>query len=300
MPVIQPGGGSTQTIGDVFQSRKLWAWFSSNITKYYDGQTEKGQDYAAAYGTPVGAAVGGNVVRIVHNNNSIGDVVELQDSSGAVWLYQHITAKVKVGQTIGCGGIIGTENGLPIDQYSTGPHIEVRYCPAGKWSINTDSWSEPWVNPRSIFAGLATQQAGTVDTNAGSIGSAIAAIATAVHLAPDASVPVFLSAIDVALELRNPFQVNITAAAQDFTVLGIDTGIPNPGASADAVFSGVEQVFGNIVNDASALIVRGTFLLIGVIILWMVISQVFMQGMNQVLEPVGGVQGAVKIAGALA
>src|SRR5260221_10821422 len=165
MPTIS-GGGSAQTIGDVFQAKGLWAWFASKPTNYYDGQSEKGQDYSTAFGAPVGVAVGGKIVRIVHNGNAINHVVELQDSSGAVWLYQHITSKVKVGQTLGCGGVIGTENGLPITPgLSSGPHIEVRYCPPGKWSVNTDSWVEPWVNPRSIFAALASQTAGSVDTN---------------------------------------------------------------------------------------------------------------------------------------
>src|SRR5579885_2437103 len=122
------------TIDQVFRARGLWRWYASTVTNAYNGTTEKGQDYSTTFGTPVAAPVGGVVKRIVHNNNSIGDVVEIMAADGAVWLYQHITAWVRVGQTLQCGDIVGTENGLPRDQYSTGPHIEVRYCPPGQWN----------------------------------------------------------------------------------------------------------------------------------------------------------------------
>lgn len=316
MPVANPGGagaatGSTnsgKTIGQVFQSKNLWQWFSSPVTEYFNGQTEKGQDYSTAFGTPVGVAVGGKIVRIVSNNNAINDVVELQDSSGAVWLYQHITAKVKVGDVLGCGGIIGTENGLPVDQYSTGPHIEVRYCPPGQWKITTDSWVEPWVNPKNIFASLATQPAGTVDNNSflsaiPGVGSALGGLAQKVHIAPDDNVPELFAAIDTVLELRNPFNVNLDTSNTDFTILGVDTGIPNPASDARAIFEGGQEVLTNIINDMSALIIRWIFIMIGLVIIFAIGKQYVQgnisNGINQVLEPVGGVQGAVKIAGML-
>jgi hypothetical protein len=96
--------------------------------------------------------LGGRVVRSVHNNNSIGDVVEIQAGDGSVWLYQHIRARVTPGQGVSTGDIVGTEDGLPRDQYSTGPHIEVRYCPPGRWTSSTGSWTEPWVNPAGVFS----------------------------------------------------------------------------------------------------------------------------------------------------
>jgi murein DD-endopeptidase MepM/ murein hydrolase activator NlpD len=280
----------TKTVGDVFTTKNLWLWFSSTPTQYFDGQNERGQDYSTTFGTPVGVPVGGKIVRIVHNNNAINDVVELQDSSGAVWLYQHITAKVSVGDTLGCGGVIGTENGLPIDQYSTGPHIEVRYCPAGKWSISTDSWTEPWVNPRAIFAALATQQAGLVDTGASLLPTLLNGILSKIQLAPDASVAELLYSMDVALELTNPF--NVQNVQQD-SVLGVT--FTDPVAWAGDVGMGMIQ-------DLSALIVRAAFITIGLFIIYAIgfeyVSNAMGKAVNQVLEPVGGVQGAVKLAGA--
>jgi hypothetical protein len=306
MPPSPPPGGSNsgQTIGQVFQSKGLWAWFSSPVTNYYNGQSEKGEDYSTSFGTPVGVPVGGKIVRIVSNNNAINDIVELEDSSGAVWLYQHITAKVKVGDTLGCGGIIGTENGLPVDQYSTGPHIEVRYCPPGKWSISTDSWVEPWVNPRSIFGSLVNQPAGSVDsgsflTGIPGVGTALGALAKGVHIAPDATVAEFMTGIDTALELRNPFNVTIDGGS-DFSILGVDTGIPNPASDARAVFEGAEEIFTNIVNDMAALVIRTGFIVIGIVIIYMVIGRAMTGVVNQALEPVGGIQGATRLVGAFA
>lgn len=170
-----PTGTGSQTISQVFAQKKLWAWWTQNGgrgTNMFNGSTEKGIDYSnGVFGTPIGVPVGGKVISIVHNNNSIGDIVMMQDSSGATWLYQHITASVRVGTTLGVGSVIGTQNGLPVDQYSTGTHIEVRYLPPGLYNAVTNSWNLPWVNPFGIFSSLSNQTAGTVGT--GGTGSGI-------------------------------------------------------------------------------------------------------------------------------
>jgi hypothetical protein len=151
-PTTTPGSPSAFTVDQVFSSKGLWKWYSSTVTNPFNGVSEKGQDFGTSWGAPVGIVMGGIVVRSVHNNNSIGDVVEIQAGDGSVWLYQHIRAKVTPGQGVSTGDIVGTEDGLPVDQYSTGPHIEVRYCPPGRWSSSTGSWTEPWVNPAGIFS----------------------------------------------------------------------------------------------------------------------------------------------------
>lgn len=253
------------TIAQVFASKNLWPWFSATITNYYDGSSEKGQDYSNSFGTPIGVPVGGQVMRIVHNDNSIGDVVELQDSSGAVWLYQHITASVRVGQTLQCGSVIGTENGLPVDQYSTGPHIEVRYCPTG-WNIGTDSWVEPWVNPASVFSGLGSQTAGSV-----AAGNPFTAFANAVTgangrtpitLAPDANVNITLAVLDQILQLTNPFTENMSNIQKD-SIAGVSFTDP---------VAWITQFGVNVVDDLSAALVRLFFILVGLFIFWKVIS----------------------------
>lgn len=160
-PVAVPGG-TNLSVDATFKQLGLWRWYASPITNYWNGATEKGQDYSTNFGAPVGVPVGGKVVRITHNNNSIGDIVEVMDTRGAVWLYQHINSKVSVGQSLKTGDVVGTENGLPVDQYSTGPHIEVRYARPGTWNSGIDSWNEPWTNPMSVFGAIGGQQADTI------------------------------------------------------------------------------------------------------------------------------------------
>lgn len=257
MPVL---GG--QTIAQVFADKKLWAWFDDGVTNRYNGSTEKGQDYSTSHGTPVCAPVGGTIVRIVHNNNSIGDVVELRDSSGAVWLYQHIVAKVRVGSNLLCGSIVGTEDGLPIDQYSTGPHIEVRYCPPGKWSANTDSWNEPWVNPAAIFAGVGKLPAGAVATNPlSSFISGASDSKVPVSLAPNADVSALLRALDLVFVLTDPFKFDISGM-QD-SVAGVQFTDP---------VAWTAQVAQNLVDDSAALVLRMIFLALGFFVIYKVLS----------------------------
>lgn len=282
MPYAPTSASGNATIAQIFQQKGLWQWFASKPTNYYNGQSEKGIDYSTTFGTPVAAPVGGVIVRIVHNNNSIGDVVELQDANGAVWLYQHITAKVKVGQTLGCGSVVGTENGMPIDQYSTGPHIEVRYCAPGKWSANTDSWYEPWSNPLSVFGNLAGQTAGTVGSgNAGGLVGTATALASKISLSPSADVASVLAALDVALAITNPF--DIANPAQDtLSVAGASLSFSDP-------IAWFGDVTNNLFNDTSAIAVRLLLLGIGAMVLIKVSSAFIDYGaLMQTAQSLGG------------
>lgn len=303
MPVTSPGGQqaytTTETIGQVFIRLGLWQWWQQNNgngTNPYNGLTEKGIDYSTTFGTPVGVPVGGRVVRLVHNNNSIGDVVELQTADGAVWLYQHITARVRVGSVLLVGDVIGTENGLPVDQYSTGPHIEVRYCKPGTWNGSIDSWSEPWVNPYGVFSGLSWQVAGSVGSGASSgasPGFSLSNIPGVSLLAPSASVAEVCAAIDTALLVTNPFDVStVQASQQSNNNQGLDwggapasadpaawaiwlggeaanavatapatvLGLPNPVAWLDAVLI-------NLFYDTEAIVFRSLLIFIGFLLL---------------------------------
>ena len=210
--------------------------------------TEKGIDYSNAFGTPIGVPVGGTIVRIVHNSNSIGDVVELQAYDGSVWLYQHIDTKVKVKQTLGVGGIIGTEDGLPIDQYSTGPHIEVRICLPGRWNPAIDSWNEPWTNPYNLFSNLSNQQSGSVDS--GSILNLSSAQAVMGKLSPSADVTQTLYALDQFGQFTNPFD------SQSITPWGW-----------------MGDVGTNIFGDMRAIAFRFVLLIIGAILVYKAINQ---------------------------
>jgi Peptidase family M23 len=259
MPQTSPGGvtnlptptTNTATIATVFDAKGLWKWWEQNNgigTNPFNGVTEKGIDYSNAWGTPIGVPVGGKILRIVHNTNSIGDVVELQAYDGSVWLYQHIDTKVKVGQTLGVGGIIGTEDGLPIDQYSTGPHIEVRYCRPGMWNPAIDSWNEAWVNPYTIFSNLSNQPSGSVDS--GSILNLTSAQAVIGKLSPDANVTQTLYALDQFGALTNPFH-----------------------SSAITPWGWMGDVGTTLFGDMQAIVFRFVLLVIGAFLIYKAISQ---------------------------
>jgi len=254
------------TISQVFQKKKLWEWYASKVTMPFDNVSEKGQDYSTTYGTPIAVPVGGKIIRMAHNNNAINDVVELQDGQGGVWLYQHITAKVNVGQVLQCGDIIGTENGLPIQPgISTGPHIEVRYTPPGKWNSNLISWHEPWINPASLFGSLGGQTAGSVASGSnnplGFTGSGPSGLPTLANnpLKPNDSVTNALQWMDRQLEITNPFLVS----PPPINIFG--GTIPDP--------IGYIQDFSIVLAyDAHALVWRAAFIVLGVFILYKVAS----------------------------
>lgn len=261
------------SIDQVFQARGLWRWYADKVTNAFDGVSEKGEDFSTRFGTPVGVPIGGVVKRIVHNNNAINDVVEIMDQGGAVWLYQHITATVRVNQVLQCGDVVGTENGMPPDKYSTGPHIEVRYCPPGAWRSNIDSWVEPWVNPRAIFAALGSQQAGTTGPflpgqplgslgSPGGNGGGVPGLLNLpkLSLQPNADVKALLQTLDRSLDIVNPFDVQ---GAQQDQILGATFTDP---------FSWIEGFGENLLTDTRGLILRLLLILLGVFIIKRVTS----------------------------
>jgi murein DD-endopeptidase MepM/ murein hydrolase activator NlpD len=136
------------TPNQIFTTLGLWQWWEDTPTQPFNGVTEKGDDFASTYGTPVGAIEGGQVIQVQHNNNSINDVVVVAGHTG-YWVYQHITSKVQPGQIIGTGTVVGTQNGLPKDQFSTGSHIEVRF--ASQWKQGVDPYMQTFSDPREVF-----------------------------------------------------------------------------------------------------------------------------------------------------
>jgi hypothetical protein len=269
MPIIEQGNKiKTQTIGALFSSKNLWKWWEQNNgrgTNPFNGVSEKGIDYSTTFATPVCVPVAGKIVRIVHNNNSIGDVVELQASDGSVWLYQHIDANVKVGQTLGVAGAIGTEDGLPVDQYSTGPHIEVRYCKPGTWNAGIDSWVEPWVNPFSIFSGLSGDAVGGPIDSSTITSTVVNTAQKAINvLTPNASVTATLYAIDQFMTLKNPFDVS-TETIDQVSFLG-SSPIDNP-------FTWLGTIGSNIVLDLGAATFRLILAIVAVFILFTVMKK---------------------------
>lgn len=163
----------------------------------------------------------------------------------------------------------------------------------------------PWVNPETRIRALVDSDPNfnwgqTVGGAATGPGQQIANLLQQVQLAPDASVAQFFTDLDAALELRNPFTVQIDTSVTDITVFGIDTGLTNPVSDSRAVFEGAQEIFYNIMQDMSALIVRGAFILVGLFILWAILQNIVFQAGQGLLDKVGGAQGVVELAGAFA
>jgi hypothetical protein len=271
------------TVDSVFITSGLWKWYSSTPTNAFDGVTEKGIDYASTFGTPVGSPIAGTVVRTAQNPNSIGTVIEIQATDGSVWLFQHLTGKLATGDKVSVGTIVGTENGLPVDQYSTGPHIEVRYAKPGTWQAATGSWTEPWINPASVFGAVGATTAGStpVGTPPGSGTSTTTAppvIAPISHLlAPNADVTALLQDLDGVMILQNPFDVPSGA------VIG-GTTIPDP-------IGWMAEVGTVLYNDSLAFALRAAFVLVGGYMILKVCNEFIDYG--QLLERVSSTVGAL-------
>lgn len=280
---------NTPSVDQVFNAKGLWKWYASPATQGFNGGAEKGEDFASAWGTPVGIVMGGTVVRAIHNNNSIGDVVEIQAGDGSVWLYQHIRRKVAPGQKVSTGDIVGTEDGLPVDQYSTGPHIEVRYCPPGRWSASTISWLEPWVNPAGVFSRAGTlpatgpnvSLAGVFDPNSLNFGAptfgppkVYTPLTSQVHETL-INTPGFYGialALDEAeqfpgwIDLTQPEQVDIPLDVLGVQVSDVKFPIPD-------VTGGVRSIGATISDNFTPFAIRSGLVLLGAILLLMLLAK---------------------------
>jgi murein DD-endopeptidase MepM/ murein hydrolase activator NlpD len=195
------------TVDQVFTQAGLWKWYSSPATNPFDGVNEKGMDFANAFGTPVGSPIAGSVVRTAQFANSIGSMIEIQAVDGSVWLFQHLTGKLATGAKVSVGTIIGLENGLPVDQYSTGPHIEVRYTAPGTWNAATPQYGEPWINPASVYAKIGGAAASGTPPPVSVPTPTPITQTIAKSLAPTADVTALLILLDGVMTLLNPFDV---------------------------------------------------------------------------------------------
>lgn len=81
-----------------------------------------GVDIAAAYGTPVRCALGGQVARTGYNAGR-GNYIVVRHADGLQTLYQHLScAAVRAGETVAEGQVIGHVGTTGI---STGPHLHM-------------------------------------------------------------------------------------------------------------------------------------------------------------------------------
>lgn len=162
---------------------KVFDWLTAylkGVLGYVFGQNgEKGIDIGVPVGTPVGNLVSGKVVAIdsTNANNSIGYVVQVHGDNHQLWHYQHLSSLrpgLAVGQNVGLGDVIGYSGGCAsylqdgsgcstTDQWSTGPHIEVRESQT--WDPNQGVWNQAWVDPRPDLNKWAPQIVGNPNWN---------------------------------------------------------------------------------------------------------------------------------------
>lgn len=95
----------------------------------------QGIDLAAPAGTPVKAVADGTVTRIANDPDGYGNWVEIQHSDGSRSRYAHLSAfgKIKVGQRIGAGSVIGAVGSTG---RSTGPHLHFEWRTPQNVAVN--------------------------------------------------------------------------------------------------------------------------------------------------------------------
>ncbi len=257
---------------------------------------EGGVDLPAPTGTPVFALGDGPIVGAGYWNDQQHGVITQRITvpgygSNDIY-YQHImlasgitqcTGSACAGQMLARGQQIGTVGGFGETEIGFNANW------GGVWGTNHPA---PWVtDPRPLIAAL--MGAGNPGGGLTGAGGALAQ-QVSVIIAPNADVAGVLTAIDTALAITNPFDVTQNTNFALNTPWGqINTGMSDPLAYP-------VDVLANIGYDFSALLVRGLFILIGLGIFFMAGQVIIQHTTNQILEPIGGVQGAVKLAGALA
>lgn len=298
--------------------KDMVAWSKNpNIPMYgrwnHAADAEGGVDLTSKQGTPVyalgdgpllGAGNFGKVGGFTYNESSSFGVVTQRITVPGFGLqdiyYQHINIDKSIrfcnnptgscgGQYIKRGQLIGTTGGFG--------EVEIGFNASwgGVWGVNHPA---AWVtDPRPMI--LALMNMGTPDGMSSGglvdgLGGAISTVAT--HIAPDATVAEFLAGIDLALELRNPFNSGALANGSPTFALNVgpaSANIPDP-------VGYLTDLGENIINDLAALVVRGGFLFLGFIILWAMGAHLSQGIMNKALEPVGGTQGVAQLARGLA
>lgn len=275
--------GSSLSVAQIFQQKGYVQWWNWPIGQSYGQNGEQGVDYAGPLNTAIHSIVGGKVVYSGYSGDaSLGYVIQIATASGAVWHFQHMNSSmVRVGQSVNVGDTLGVSGGPP-GQYSTGPHIEVRYSPTFNPALATGSgiggayWSDgKWQNPVGMINATAGSAPGTpVSSNGGGpfpggswnplnglfgafsgllgfqatstslLPSSASFQLPRVQLSPNADVTAVLVALDANLEIVNPFMV---LNAQQDSILGATFTDP---------ISWIEGFGYNVVADTTAWLIR--------------------------------------------
>jgi murein DD-endopeptidase MepM/ murein hydrolase activator NlpD len=269
---------NTQTIDQVFTKNKWIRWWDpSYVTKRFNvrpgsndctqtgAHLEFGTDYAVNCGTNVRNLIPGKVVYAQRPpeypaHPSIGYVIQVLGDDGVLIHYQHMnTSAVKVGDRVNIGSLIGLSGGaaVPGDNWSDGCHIEVRYAYSYKGQARQPWCNADWQDSHPIFQTLGTAIAGTNVASGSDITSSSFLGQTAQTLKkynplnPNESVSGFLTAIDAAQTVTNPFNVD-TSSIQSSLV---------PGQTFTDPIKYTQLVSVNVVYDMGALLFD--FILVG-------------------------------------
>jgi murein DD-endopeptidase MepM/ murein hydrolase activator NlpD len=282
---------SSTTVSQIFQKKGLVQWWSHPGGNSFGVNTEKGQDYSITpAGTPIGAIAGGTVVYVTTNGksscgtpDSVGYVVGMLAADGSLHHYQHLKSTTLVKKdTVSVGDIMGLSGGCGnssysadgrsctcTDQFSTGPHIEVRYAPTGLTN-SSNIWANAWVDPKTYFetvgngtpsqlvlngVGIQSNQNALLSTTF----SSIAGVTAQITLAPPSSVESLLTALDELLGLVNPFNFTVSSSGLD------------PTANA---LNWLKTFGGNVLGDIIALTIRLVFIVGGIIIMYKIFTTI--------------------------
>ncbi len=138
------GGGRSVSAGSW-----LWPVGGSNYISQYFWSGHHAIDIAAAYGTPVIAAVGGTVVLAGWRSyTGGGNVIWVQQGTKLYTTYNHLSRwVVRSGQRISAGQVIGY---IGATGEATGPHLHFEVWLGYPWALGTVSDA---VNPCLYLAG---------------------------------------------------------------------------------------------------------------------------------------------------
>lgn len=221
------------TLLQEFNLNGLVAWWDEKYaTQDFNNRNEKGRDFGRfPVGTPIASISSGRVVYAQQMNSdpgsSVGYIVQVENADGSLFHYQHLrSTSLRVGDYVHAGDIVGLSGGCPAsgygtkgcthtDQYTTGPHIEVRYAP--HYDPSRGAWGQQWQNPEAAFNAYGSQSlAGNMLGSLGLAGNAANAVQGAGLGGIDWAGAI---ASGIANGLRGAGS-SFVAPAEDFTIRG--------------------------------------------------------------------------------
>ncbi len=215
--------------------------------------------------------------------------------------YQHIDLNPSLPVCMGGSNPVAIAKGQLLGWTRADPgEVEVGVNPTGWGPVwGSEPHPGPQVNPESRIRAMVDSNPNFQWGGSGSNNSFFQTNGTFTNasnivnqLAPDASVAAWLYGLDVAFELQNPFDVQ-NPTQDTFNALGTSVSFTDP-------IAWMQDVGTNMVQDFTALAFRTLFVIVGLSIIIGIGMELSHQATGEALDSVGGVQGIMKIAGAVA